>query len=945
MIFARTLLALLMLTVAAQETHAASSGQQGSGQSGLCSYAPVTTPLNQGACWPVNVNGVTQTVTAQQFFKNAVQGPASSTIGDAVIFSNVGGTAIADAGAPPVLLNPNAPPLFQVADTVALQSLAISPFALSIKVRVGTYNLSNHQFSPPVDYFLTQTACTIDAGSCFAGATMGYYWHITPQTVWDARWWGAYEDITKVKAVTNTTNTSCNVNVSGASFVAGDVGKSITITHGDTSTSSSVNGTSYIGSITTVTDAADIVVSPCVGFTTSVTQHVTYGHDDATSWNAAFNYLNGAVIAGAGGQPVLSAGGRSTGFASAYINDNANVALENVEFVALGYSNLGFTCATTNRLCTLGSGVSTNVGFRINSSFGTSLNVIVDANYLPINACFTSANGTVFWNNLRCKNWHGSVNTVSIPAASTTTAATITGSLGGCVATPGGGGPFPYMCTLNVTAVGANPVQPGQTLVGAGVPDGTYISQFGADGVTGAGTGGFGQYTVINNTAALSTVSSEAMTTLGLDIAVSSCNQTTFAQLFNPIGLVYHNNVSFNGILDRTFIVGCANATTMVLNKPPVHAFSGQTLTFSQDSNGFLGIGNQGVQINNLTISQDDAAYFGNINNHYGCGQLVDGNGGSGFWHDSISYGAANVCVGPDAADNQWRLLVTVGVAAGGYIELNSPAFLAMDGAQNITISDANFGGQMQFFLLTAGSNTQTSILQNWPFTQGPQTNYAPNNTYWFYTEIANQSTNFLNLDIPYKNSNSPNPTTGLSGGSPYVVNFTAGRSGSWLQYTGAQIARLSRSMSPMIPANSGTGQSPAQPMQTLGLDLNTMPLTAAERCVAGGVPQAGAYTFVEADSNCTLYENGAGGGTATITLPPNIGQNTSAFFEGNWVAWIIVHSNVTLSLALGAGGTLYNAGAALGGPLTLTTNFKYEIECFANSGGSTPSCIVTKSN
>lgn len=835
--------------------------------------------------------------------------------------------------------------VYTVGDTVALQALPTTIAALTNNVRVGTYRLPVGNtpgiFSPPVDYFLTATACTPDGGSCFS-AQGGKFWHITPQTIWDARWWGAYEDIVDVLGPTTVNANSCSIAfglVAGqpfTNFAASNVGSSITITDG---VAGGTNGLSYIGTIAAVSNAQQISVSaPCPTFTSLSTQnqHVAYGHDDAGPWNNAIAYVNSLVSAGAGGQPVLSGGGRSTGFASAAITFSANAKLENVDFIALGYASLGFTCATTNAFCTLPQGTSTNIGFNIASSFSTGENVIVDANYLPINPCFTRANGTIRWSNLRCKNEQGSISSVSISGASTTTAASINGTLSNCVATSG---PVePYYCTFTVNSVGSGTVQPGQALTGTSIPNGTYVSQFGADNFSGAGSGGAGQYTVVNFQSVLSNVGAEAMTTLGLDVTVAACNQTNFTQLFNPTGLVYHNNANFSGILDRTFIVGCANSTTMVLNKAPTRAFSGQTLVFNQDSNGFLAIGNAGLQVNLLTVSNDDAGYFGVISNHYGCGQLMDGSGGSGFTTPSIAYSAANVCEGPDAQNNQWRGLVAVGVADSGTIELNSPAFLAMDGAQNTTLSDIGFGGQVQFFLLNAGSNTQTSILQNQPFSQASQTIYAPNNTYWFYTEIANASTGLMNLDFPYRNSNTPNPT-GMTGGSPYVVDFTTGGSGAWQQYTPTQIARLSRSMNPFIPPSAGTPQLPVQPMQTLGADFNTAPLTASEDCLETFAASA---TLHESDTGCTIFISG-GSGTITITLGSDVGVNSSAaYFAGVFkLPSIIAHTTQTVQLVLAAG-SLFEGGTPTSGTVTLTNNVPYSIRCPANVGGTDPFCFLS---
>lgn len=886
-----------------------------------------------GGAPPSSLNFILDGVTyAFPYTVGGIVGPTTTISGDAVCWNNVSGSLVKDCGAPPALF---------VGDTVALQALPTTILALTNKVRVGTYLLPVGSTvgiaSPPVDYYLTSAACTPDGGSCF-NAQGGKYWHITPQTVYDARWWGAYADVQSAIGIVTVTSGSCSISTGFfESFASTDIGKLITITDG---VSGGTNGASYIGTIAGFTDGQHITVSaPCPTFNSTQNQHIAYGHDDAAAWNKADAFMGTLVAGGATGQPVLSAGGRSIGYASASVNITANAKYANIDFLALGFANLGFTCATTNAFCTLAQGISTNIGLNLGAAFSSVENIVSDANYLPINPCFTLTNGTIRWNTLRCKNEQGSISSVNVAGASTTTAASINGSLANCVSTSGG---EPYFCQLNVSAISSGSVQPGQALTGAGIPNGTYVSQFGTDNFTAGatGTGGFGQYTVVNYLTTLSTVGSEAMTTLGLEVTVSACNQTNFTTLFNPVGLVYHNNANFNGLNDRTFIVGCANSTTMVLNKAPLKAFSGQTLVFNQDSNGFLLIGNEGVQINNLSISQDDAAYFGQISNHYGCGQLVDGAGGSGFWHVSIGYSAANICQGPDSANNQWRYLVTVGVAAGGNIDLNSPAFLSMDGAQTTTLSDIALGGQVQFFLLTSGSNTQNSILQNEPLAQGAQTLYAPNNSYWFYTTLPNANTGFMNLDFPYKNENTPN-ASGLTGGSPYVVNFTTEGSGNWQQYTPAEIARLSRTMNPYIPPNSGNSSAPVQPMQTLGLDLNTAPLTASENCLEtySATP---ANAIHEADTGCAVFIS-QGSTPVTITLGADIGANSSgAFFPSAFnLPFLEAHTTQTVTLVATAG-ILLEGGVGVSGAVTLTNNVPYSVSCPFNASGASPICFLS---
>lgn len=299
-------------------------------------------------------------------------------------------------------------PTTTVVDTPALQALPVAPLASGVVITVGTYNLSTGQDSPPVGYYLTQTPCTVDAGSCFLAATAGYYWHITPQTVWDPRWWGAYGDVGRmINQVATTTSGSPAVTISTAGFTSADVGKLITITQFIDTTVG--NGPSYQGRITVVNSATSITVSPNVGFNNSLGQIITYGHDDSVAVNNMATYL--ATLRAAPFPPIAIAasaivqanfGGLVYGFCAAPLNWFVDGEITNGRVTALCSANMPI--ATTGVFTINGNNSGpANAGSRTGSSY-----FIADAGWLPVNAIFANVNATTHWHDIGAVNWLGS---------------------------------------------------------------------------------------------------------------------------------------------------------------------------------------------------------------------------------------------------------------------------------------------------------------------------------------------------------------------------------------------------------------------------------------------------------------------------------------------------------------------------------------------------------
>jgi hypothetical protein len=701
-----------------------------------------------------------------------------------------------------------------------------------------------------------QTATTPGTGSyIFAGGAI-----IDPQQL------GAYEDVQRLSTTVTTTASSCNVTVTGANFSSADTAKNIVITD---AVSGAANGASYSGTIQSGSSGTALVVSsPCPTFTTAQTQYVYYGHDDSAAWNAAIGYagtlVNSSVISG---QPQINGGGKASGVFNAPVNLNQNVAVANFDLVALGTTHLPIS---STGVLEIGSTYTGNLYGMADAAF-----LPVNACYAS-GAGINGLNNLTCKNWLG-----SNPTTVSLTGATTQAVTGITGSTSGCsgsapyictltitsgvlsggyINAPGSGYTLNEIVTLS--PVGGSQINAATIKVTQLTPGGTGVAAFtifyggrfsspptsftavpgtssgftmssptytldtlqpgwglsdsnvhipNATYVQGATSPTAGTYTIWNLTTQPTAASSQTITPITLDLNVASCS----ASMFSDIGLISHGNSSL-GIADRTFIVGCPNSTTIALNKAPTKPITtAVTLNFSQDSNGFYLASGAAAQMKNLTVTQDD--FTGAIGNHYGCGILNDSANGSTFTTTNVSYGAANICQGPDAVNGQYRQVATAGVAAAGTTEVNSAAFLSMDKAQGTVINDFSFGGQIQAFAVSVNSNTNFSMNKLNILNQSTQTAYAPNNSIWFYTEQSSESSNAIILDKPIANNN--------SFGSPYEVTFTtgAGATQSWQQFTPDQIAGLSRQMTATLSMSNL--QNPTYPAPNLSLVSQTPPV------------------------------------------------------------------------------------------------------------------------
>jgi hypothetical protein len=881
------------------------------------------------------------------------------------------------------------PSAIAVTDTVALQALSVVPLAPGIVVTAATYNASTGQNAPPVGYYLitptsSPNSCTVDNGSCFASNTAGYYWHITPQTVYDVRWWGAYEDVQRVNSATvTTTANNAAVTIAGGSFVSADAnGKRIVITDGIASPANTPNGSTYSGTIGSVTNATNISVSPAPAFTTNQTQYVYWGHDDAAAWNSAIAFMNTIAINGTalGGQPVLTGAGHASGVFSAPVIINTNLSLTNTELVALGSTNFPLSS----------SGV-----LEIGGAFSYGQNIIVDGAWLPVNPVYSNANGTIWWSNVRAKNWLGSSSTPTVlTGASTNIEATTNSSIGSCTGTG------PYTCTLTVNSISttglaaspvgaggsgyavgdlifltqsggtqvqqavarvnivvagvvtsatisksglftANPtsfsqasttgggtgftitapvfatseIQPGQSLSdnNVNVPAGTYVTAF------GTATGGTGTYTIQNATSNPGTVSSQTIRAIGLDVTVTGGSTA-------DVGLVSRGN-SLVGVADRTFAVAYV-ANQITLNKAPTQEFSNATLTFNQDSNGVYLGPTAGVQITNLTVSQDDFQTI--IGNHYGCALNINAAGGSTLSNGVASFGIANVCEGPTAANVQFsNKFITTGAAVSGGIEVNSPTVLLMDGANTNLLSNFNTAGQVQVFAVSAASNTIFSMLAPVISTTSGQVMYAPNNTVWYYTEQNNLSTSSIVFTGPGRSTNTVV-------GTPQHVALTSGSAGSYKQFSPSQLAGIANAPVVNMPATNASGA----PMQPNGLNLYTTPLYGAEPAY---VQINGNYTIPESDTGASYDITAA----ATVTIPNTIGSNSvNGFLKSSFlIPSIVSRTGSTVTIAAGSGTTLYYQGQSTSS-VTLQEFYKYSLSCPRNTAAGTGAiCTLSLDN
>lgn len=945
--------------------------QQGSN---LCSYPAVPIPVPSSACFPVNVNGVTKTATIASLTQQNVSGPTSSVTGDVAIFGNTTGTLLKDVGAPPAL---------KVGSIAALGVLPVpvAPFIVSgTVVRVTNYSGAVGISSPPVDYYLTQTPCAIDAGSCIAGSAIGYYWHITAQTTWDPRWWGSYGDVTLVNSATTVTANSCNVTVTGANFVATDIGKFITLTDNQ---APNANGPTYTSTIAAGTlSTALVVAAPCPNFSSSLFQIVYYGHADDAPINKAITYL-GTLPTVAGGQPVLNGGGLSYGVVANPVNVNTNIAFNNFDLTSLAV--LPFTQGVLS----------------IGASYSTGLNDTMDCAFLPNNCITGTTNGTIVWQYQRAKNWLGSTsNMVTLNGATTNNASTFTGTITACVH---GSGSTGFRCTLTAATALTGTIQPGQGVSDGGVniPNGTYVIGY-ADNVT---AGGLGTYTIYNATLSPA-VTSQVINTLSLDVNVTLCTGTNFDRQINSvygnIGMFSHHNVSV-GVPDRTMIVACpmpvvtasmagntltvtatnqpikvgyvitgsgvSNATItglgsgtggagtytfggatqavssqsmtlfsniITLNKAPNKVMSGVNLTFYQDSNGvylpqqnpLTLTGNVGIQFDHLTTNVD--SFLGIPENQYGCSVYSDSAGGSAFENANTFQGASGFCFGPDAAGNKILTGVHLSNYGSNCCEINGPTVVAMDGSLNTTINNLNNSGQIQIFSVAGGVINPKVQINDPSFLQNTgSTEYVPGNTVWIYTELANSLVDNITLS-PFGvnqliNAGSTNILTPNA-----IALTTGGPAGAWGEYTGLQLNSISQSPTMLLPIMAGT------PM-TLASDLNMMGNAIfggkGERIVTGG-------SFTLSDADCG-YDRVFTTNGATVTVPATLGGTISTH---TCMIHIISGTGVALTFARGTGTTnaLFNGGTN-SSSVSTSANVPTFLWVPANSDGASAQAYLMK--
>lgn len=784
-----------------------------------------------------------------------------------------------------------------VADTAALVAADLTNVPVGSVVVVNTYNVANGQNAPPVAYYLTQTVCTVDNGSCFRStADLSFYWHITPQTIWDVRWWGAYEDVQRSKPVVTVNSGVCTVAVTGGTFTAADALKNIVITD---QVASAANGPTYAGTIVTGAGGG-VTVSPCPTFSTALAQYVIYGHDDAGAWNNAIAYVgslqtNGAIT----GKPILSGAGLTSGIASAPVIWNTNISPNNIGMAALASANFPLPAAGTAP--TTGMFV-----FGPGGTFSAGENITLNGSFLPINVAFgaNGSNGTIDWEHVTIKDWLGSSATpLVLTGVTTDTQSTYTGSISGC------SGSAPYICTLTITAFGSgNPIQPGQAVRGVGIPGATYVTDFGPIATTGSG--GVGTYTVENITSDPS-VSSQTIGFLGLDLNVTNGSVA-------DIGLVSRGNTC---IADRSVIVAYS-ANKITLNKAPRCIFTTPTtMNVYQDSNGLYMSQNSGLHFNFIQVSESD---FNTLPaNQYGSALFNNAFGGSEFNEFNFSSGVVPIFLGPSSAGNTFRAGVTFqNMSDETALEFNPPSVILSDSHGSTEFYEYQNTGQIQDFSVTTA---RPQTVNNWgrAIIDTGVAYFAPNNIQWFYTE---QSASAQNVTIgPFGF-----PAQGIG-----AVIFTTGAGGSWAEYTPADISIFSAGRNTLLPAQAN------QPLLIPGgIKLATSPLLQAEtmRFPLLGTG-ANAYTFKEADS--MGFFTSSAGSAATWTVPNNLnpsnGQVWWAFLEND-------NGAVPITLKAGSGTTVTQSGSTISGAgVTLTAQFVYFLMCPVNPTGTTASCFLSR--
>jgi hypothetical protein len=298
----------------------------------------------------------------------------------------------------------NSAATLEAADVQALQSLPVTTLPAATRVHVASYSALTRS-SPPVDYYLTRTPCTVDGGGCLAGAASGYYWHIAPQTEWDPRWWGAYGDVRRMKTAVTIKAGSCSIGITGGTFSSNDVGKRFTAT--DYNNPKAADGATYNSTILSVQSVSDITVaSPCPSFASvsPTMQNIAWGHDDAAALNAMFTYI-ASLPSTAGGHSLttVNGAGKIYGVSSAPVStQNANVHFHDATLLALGATNL--PCATAAMFTTSGGSVVVD-------------HVEFDSNFLPVNGFANQASGYTKFSYITAHHWEGSCQSAAVTVA------------------------------------------------------------------------------------------------------------------------------------------------------------------------------------------------------------------------------------------------------------------------------------------------------------------------------------------------------------------------------------------------------------------------------------------------------------------------------------------------------------------------------------------------
>jgi len=748
--------------------------------------------------------------------------------------------------------------------------------------------------SPCTMFLSSGSACSIiggDVGSQVPSAD-SKCWIAAPRSIMDPRAWGAYGDVTSFSAVANISSGNCNINVPSATFTSGDVGKNITITDAITG---AANGLPYVGTISAFTDAADITVSlPCPTFSTAISQTLWYGHDDAAALNSTISYAASVNGSGDKGLTEVNGAGLIYGACSSPVKV-LSVVLANTNITALCYANMPLANHGLVDLVTPTASGSSYDRF--------------DGADLPINVWYVSVNGTTRWHHMRVNNWMGTNATpnATFTAAASNTQATITASIASC------SGSAPFICTMTVTATNAS-IYPGDSLVGAGIPAGTYIQSVGGSVNSGVTAFNTGTYTVQNYTTTPA-VGSESITVVGLDLTVSGgCNNIN-----TNVGLISRGNSP--NVLDRTVIVGCNTTTNKyVLNKAPPTSFSGATLNFFMDSNGIkTSDTNCGLHLTDSQIKADDN--YPAAGNHYGAA-IYHGCSGQSYFVDNVwNGGIAPIMADPNSAafyfggpDSAFFNNFPVGSG-----ELNVASAIMMDASDKTIFTNyAGAMGQFEFFNVNE-TNPNFQLISIPLGNNSNQGFYAPNNMIWAYTEVVTTSTNRIGI-APFSQGTNSSPVNALA--------FTAGGTGSWKEFTLQQLATISLSDNPALCNNT---QHPCLFPQ--GFNLATGGLYEAEWPVMG---LAANYTFAETDAG-TDFDITVN--SVTLTIPSTICSNVSQAF--NNTAWRVrfTERNAVSGASLTWGGnpTVYQSGQTITSPFTPIMNHQYELDCYRNATGTAP--------